>query len=463
MKISGTLNKKIHYLLSDDKNLTSDNFSCPLCNKYIYDSDKVSEIYQCKEGHWGCKKCWNQLLETRKECKICKCKVESIKDLSRSRFIENGFSKVKLHCPNSLQREAAENIENIANSDYDFHGANILFDENGCQEVVKVEQLQTHLNECKYAIIKCSNDIHGCSDNFRLKNLGEHLASCEYQLEICPNCKSNIIRKSLNYHIDEECLKTLIQCLECNSNKIERGDMTFHLDNDCPDKIIECILRDTGCYHEFKRSHLPVHLQSIEHISKLNTRINELNEKIISQDKEITELNQKHIQISNQLKQNEILVTQTRDELLTQKELANLLISRQEKFESQWEVSNFSKREYQKNSFISSPVIRVGHHEFQLWLYPNGETNSNNLALYLVLTKGERTLVNFSVSIKNNNSFNNLNSKFENDKYLEVNGKGWGWGFEKNFINDGYLQNDTLSIDFTINIKKQPLTTDILL
>ncbi|KAM9987639.1 hypothetical protein ACTFIZ_000133 [Dictyostelium cf. discoideum] len=418
--------KKFHILFT--KNNPVENFSCPKCKILIYDFDKVSEVYQCRKGNWACKKCWLELFRTTKQCPTKECRAESFDDLSRSTFIENGFSKQKIHCSNSL----------VKSSPNDYEGIDVLFDEDGCKEVVMVGDLSSHLKGCFYAFTKCPNHVNGCTDEFRLKTLGQHLQTCGFQMEDCPNCYSKIIRKSLEQHIDVECLKTEIECFECDSI-VERGDMDFHLGNDCPDKVIPCILSDTGCNGRFKRSELSNHLQSIEHISNLNKKFDELNEKL------------KAIEIS----------TQTRDDSLAQKEI-NRLISKQEKIKSVWEIKNFSKGQFQKGFYFSSPVITIGHHSFHLWLYPNGETSpSNNLALYLVLTKGEKTFVNFSISIKNHNG-TDFNSTFETDKHLEVNGKGWGWGFEKDFKTGGYLKNDTLSIQFSIAIKKQPLTTDIL-
>ncbi|KAN0050615.1 hypothetical protein ACTA71_003750 [Dictyostelium dimigraforme] len=453
-----SINKKISYLLLNN----IDNFSCPFCTEFIYDTDKVSETYQCREGHWGCKNCWIQTLRMRKECPTCRCKVESLSDLSRSRFIETGASKVQIRCLNSLQIKAINSDDE--NYSPELCGAELLFDENGCKEIISVEQLNSHLGECIHAIKKCPNDINGCTDVFRLKDLEQHQQNCGFHLENCPNCDSQIIRKLLDHHVEEECLNTLITCYECSSDDIQRGEMEYHLNTNCPDKIVDCIFKDNGCNLKFKRSDLSTHLQSIEHSSNLNQKVEELKDKLALQHIEISEFHEKETHLSNQLKENEKQMNQMKEEQMAQKEIINYLISRQEKFESVWEVTNFSKKEFQKNIYITSPVISVGHHEFQLWLYPNGETApSNNLALYLVLIKGERALVSFSVFIKNNhNVTHNLNSKFEKDKFLEVNGKGWGWGFEKNFKTDGYLQNDTLSIEFTIDIKKQALTTDLL-
>ncbi|KAM9953909.1 hypothetical protein ACTFIR_009014 [Dictyostelium discoideum] len=430
-----------HFLFT--KTNPGENFSCPKCRILIYDFDKVSEVYQCKNGSWACKNCWVEIFRTTKECPTKECRVESIESLSRSRFIENGFASKNMDCPNSLVQSSPNHYE----------GINVLLDDDGCKDVVTVGNLSSHLKGCIYAFTKCPNDVNGCTDEFRLKTQDQHLETCGFQLEDCPNCNSKIIRKSMVHHIDEECLKTEIECLKCDEI-VERGDMDFHLYNVCPNIVIPCILCDNGCDLRFKRSELSNHLQSIEHISHLNNKIDELNETL--NDLQISELNQK-------VEQLETLLTQARDDPLPQREI-NRLISKQEKFKSVWEIKNFSKRQFQKGFYFSSPVITVGHHSFHLWLYPNGETSpSNSLSLYLVLTKGEKTLVNFSISIKNHNG-SNLNStgEFENYKCLEVGGTRWGWAFEKDFKNGGYLKNDTLSIQFTIAIKKQPLTTDIL-
>ncbi|KAK5581995.1 hypothetical protein RB653_003576 [Dictyostelium firmibasis] len=388
-----TFNDKIYSLIS--KNANSDQYSCPECKKLIYNL----EIYQCLDGHWCCKDCWAVLLGTKKECPQCECKVESIGLLSRSRYIEKEFLKLMIRCPNSLS------MHNLCGDEE--------FDENGCKDNIALIDLPNHLDQCTYVVVKCPNSENGCLEEFRQNSIESHLQICGYQMETCMKCNDKIIRKSLDLHIHETCLKELVQCDYCDLFE-ERGLMNHHLNCICPDKIIECILKNEGCCEQFKRSEQANHLLSNDHISRLNKKVDKTLERIDSSDLEISELIQKQNLFSNQLLENGRILNQSRTDLINQKEITKQLISKNNKEKNTWEILNYTKRTFPKDISFSSPKITVGNYEFQLLLFPNGETSPpKKCSLYLVLTKGKKCEISFSVSIKNNEKNNYFSRKFE--------------------------------------------------
>ncbi|EAL61948.1 hypothetical protein DDB_G0291035 [Dictyostelium discoideum AX4] len=77
------------FLLNQESLQNNNKYSCPICCEFIY----KKSIYQCKSGHFACQGCWETSLKNKKECMICRIKVNLINDLSRCLVIEQFFSK----------------------------------------------------------------------------------------------------------------------------------------------------------------------------------------------------------------------------------------------------------------------------------------------------------------------------------------------------------------------------------
>ncbi|EAL61982.1 hypothetical protein DDB_G0290933 [Dictyostelium discoideum AX4] len=102
-------------------------------------------------------------LKNKQECMICKSEVKSFKDLSRCLVMEQDFGKKQCFCmysfyldycidgSNQEENEDEKNEENKENEKRKL----IKYKENGCKEIINVDQLDTHIQNCKFKFVKC--------------------------------------------------------------------------------------------------------------------------------------------------------------------------------------------------------------------------------------------------------------------------------------------------------------------
>ena len=106
----------------------------------------------------------------------------------------------------------------------------------------KISQLQ----------IYCTNKDSGCHNRGELKDLDSHLTQCLYQLVKCPNqCDvPSIQRQLLQHHLEEDCPNREVSCPHCNITDKHNIVTGSHLE-ECPDLLIPC--PNEGCQEHFKR------------------------------------------------------------------------------------------------------------------------------------------------------------------------------------------------------------------
>ncbi|KAM9944670.1 hypothetical protein ACTFIT_009385 [Dictyostelium discoideum] len=424
-----------------DTSLIVDEYSCPLCNQILY----KAEIYQCKEGFWNCKECWLDLITEGEQRKDCKCIIQSINDLSRSIFIENKFSNQKINCPFSFSyiKKDYQYIGGSGDDDDDYDDENdsiplIKDKENGCKQIITVEELDTHLKQCQFKFVECPNKKNGCEIQFRfnkLEILKDHEQICDSRFEKCKHCLELIVFKNLNSHQDQ-CIKTLIECISCKSH-IERGKLKKHLNLNCPNEIVDCAFKANGCNDQMKRVDLSQHLLISKHMLFIS-------ESIEKQQNQIQHTKRKYLKLKRKIQEiNENSINKI--------------------YENDWFIKNFTKSKKKVGSFFLGPEFKIGSFEFGLSLYPNGriDTFENHLVIALFeksgLYKSVTVESDFTLINKEESDNNNKNYFFEN----LIQPKKWYCNrmmkFEK--INkNGFLTNDTLHIKFKIEVFNWILT-----
>ncbi|KAN0031008.1 hypothetical protein ACTA71_003980 [Dictyostelium dimigraforme] len=238
-----------------------EEFSCKICTELIFGV----KVFQCKEGHWFCNKCWEKSLSKKSECMQCKCHVGSINDLSRLRYLENKFEELKVRCRNSFNNNKLGN--KLLKKD----------EEKGCKSIVNVDKLNLHINECPHQHTKCPNEP--CQIIPRKNELIEHDKICHYKKLVC-ECNESIFRISFELHRDIFCKKGTMECGKCKII-IERNKMENHLSDDCPEIFVPCTFKKHGCRAIIKRSNLNDHLHSGTHIAYIAKIIEEQENQII--------------------------------------------------------------------------------------------------------------------------------------------------------------------------------------
>ena len=146
------------------------NFLCPIC------ADVLKDPVQCQNQHYFCKECIKKHLETNaKSCPIC------VQDLSEETLAE---------APRIL-------------TDY-LNGLLISCDhsERGCTEEVPVSRLKSHVRECDFRPVVCTNEK--CGQTFNQKDLADHVTNeCEYRIVRCLECDDDMIYRKFSKHACE--------------------------------------------------------------------------------------------------------------------------------------------------------------------------------------------------------------------------------------------------------------------
>ncbi|XP_052073871.1 TNF receptor-associated factor 4-like isoform X1 [Mytilus californianus] len=184
----------------------------------------------------------------------------------------------------------------------------------GCRWVDKLQNLQAHLDQCRFEAISCPNK---CSAFLSRLDLDDHLdytcpkrfvqcehcnqqfpgelfekqhsGNCPYEVTWCENkCGAKLERRFIVNHSKNECHKRTVPCKYCNRDfvaetlqthqyqcprfpvacpnrcdptKIPREDLDVHVLAVCPSATISCTFKDAGCTHKCPRFSLDKHTE----------------------------------------------------------------------------------------------------------------------------------------------------------------------------------------------------------
>ncbi len=135
------------------RSTVSEDLHCAICRNVLKDPK------QCKENeHHFCEQCIVGHLKVSRTCPLCQ-EYLSVKSLKKpSRFIQNSLDSLEISCENT-----------------------------GCKAVVYLGELTSHINNCDYGLVTCTND----------------------------GCQMKVERKVKEYHEKIECRFRVVQCAEC--------------------------------------------------------------------------------------------------------------------------------------------------------------------------------------------------------------------------------------------------------
>ena len=163
-----------------------ENFHCSICYNVL------KEPRTCKNNeHLFCLFCITKHLKRNSTCPQCK-EYLSVETLRPARVLNNYLSKLKINCD---------------------------YASRGCPEYVCVEDLKTHVENCGFAPVLCSNEECGMEIN-KQERVHHETAVCEYRNRRvkCHDCGQiqEVVRKF------EESVKELNQKMEGVNEKVER-------------------------------------------------------------------------------------------------------------------------------------------------------------------------------------------------------------------------------------------------
>ena len=144
-----------------------ENLRCVICTEVLKDP------VQCRRNeHHFCKNCIIEHLKHSKTCPTCQDPLTIDTLVKPQRFLANTLSSLKISCDHA---------------------------ERGCRQVVELGLLNTHVVNCDFSPVPCSNDQCDEIINRRDKEIHEN-KTCEYRQAKCDYCAQMVLYKNFMQH-----------------------------------------------------------------------------------------------------------------------------------------------------------------------------------------------------------------------------------------------------------------------
>lgn len=200
----------------------SEKYDCPICLLVL------REPMQTECGHRFCKSCilkW--LRESEARCPVDNQPLEE-RQLFPDNFAKREILALTVKCPNH---------------------------QKGCDQIVVLKHLQSHLNNCVCSLTPCPNV---CGSILLRGKLSEHIQKeCSKRKIKCSYCQSEIVAEKQQVHI-LDCPQWTISCPSC-SVELVRQQLQRHLSTECQKTIVKCQYNLLGCPYEGERHTLEEH------------------------------------------------------------------------------------------------------------------------------------------------------------------------------------------------------------
>ncbi|XP_041348964.1 TNF receptor-associated factor 4-like isoform X2 [Gigantopelta aegis] len=184
----------------------------------------------------------------------------------------------------------------------------------GCRWVDKLQNLQAHMDICRYDAVPCPNRCSAklsplsledhleytcskrktkcefCTQEFNAEYFDNtHYGNCPKEVVWCENkCGAKLERRYLSNHMKNECHKRTVSCNycsrefvqetlqthqyqcprfpvacpnRCDPTKIPREEMNIHVQEICPSATVSCPFKEAGCKYKSPRFNMDRHLE----------------------------------------------------------------------------------------------------------------------------------------------------------------------------------------------------------
>ena len=176
----------------------------------------------------------------------------------------------------------------------------------GCNWIGKVSDIDFHLkNECLKSLIKCT--FKNCNKMIMREELENHIQNCDFREEKCNDCQKMFPFKEIMEHFNL-CTKKKIKCVQGCGAIIERGEMDSHIKNFCENSVVDCKFKEFGCMDKFKKREMNVKMESgcymhlnliADYLLQMSKQLKENDEKLNRFQLEIETLNNKFDKFKN--------------------------------------------------------------------------------------------------------------------------------------------------------------------
>ncbi|XP_060586823.1 TNF receptor-associated factor 4-like [Ruditapes philippinarum] len=204
------------------------DYECPVCGSVL----KYPVLFE-ECSHRCCANCLPELLRTTAKCPIDGTPI----DRNRQVIVDKEYQK---------------EIEAL--------NVNCSFYTKGCTWSGKLKDIQIHVADCKYYLLKCPK---GCGMKLEKIVLKHHLQEdCDKRDIRCEFCSMRMRAEEEVHHLGT-CGKFKMPCPnKCSNGKeLERENMRDHLENTCTREMIKCPFWDGGCQFECRRKHMDKHIK----------------------------------------------------------------------------------------------------------------------------------------------------------------------------------------------------------
>ena len=130
-------------------------------------------------------------------------------------------------------------------------------EENGCQWLGKLEELDQHMENCEFAGDFCPNGC--CSDLIIKTELESHMKTCPRREHECPICKESGPYADMISEHPSVCPETTITCPNKCGVELLRRQLKAHLST-CPREVVSCSYAKAGCDVRVLRENLRRHM-----------------------------------------------------------------------------------------------------------------------------------------------------------------------------------------------------------
>ena len=145
------------------ENVVDENYHCPICMNVL------KEPVMCQRNeHYFCNQCITKHLENSQTCPTCMDQLTAETLRQPPRIVTSYLLNLKIRC-DYLQR--------------------------GCRDIVRLEDLKTHVESCGFSPVVCSND--GCLMEINKRDKTHHESEvCDFRRVKCHDCAE--VKKELN-------------------------------------------------------------------------------------------------------------------------------------------------------------------------------------------------------------------------------------------------------------------------
>ena len=245
---SSALNNRIVTFINIDN-----DYKCVICLQVADDPVRCSGM--CS-GIF-CSGCMQKALTRSNQCPLCKGEdTRALKDV----VVRNQIMKHQVYCIHNDDIENTTDRKRKASSD------------EKCTWIGKYDQLNTHINQCNFEVVICSNE--GCKEKMERRLLDSHGQSCIYRTKMCDLCHMEVKLPLFEQHGESQCPKTQVTCVcgfQCTRDLLEE-----HQGKDCPLTEIPCEI--IGCGRKLIRGDYDKHqIDALhQHIRLLSSTVQRL-------------------------------------------------------------------------------------------------------------------------------------------------------------------------------------------